>query len=202
WQQREPDAMAVRWRNELRGRIGGTANSRRGLAQRWLAINPYTWLALSNRAPLAIAWGGIGVLVIGLTLCCAIWPVKWPSVLNFFFTATLLNLASRWLIHYTASARLGSARRDGIYELLLTTPLQPGEIVWGQLEALRAQFQVITRFVLGIEVSMMIAGLGLRQCDGASLFVYFLIWTGLLVWEWRQSWNQCSALMCMCACLT
>src|SRR5439155_16942413 len=52
WQQRELDAMAVRWRNRLRVRIGGTADSRRGFAQRWLALNPYTWLALRNRAPL------------------------------------------------------------------------------------------------------------------------------------------------------
>jgi len=138
--------------------------------------------------------------IVGLWLgCWVVWPAQWLSVPNFFITATLLNLSLRWIIHYTAAAGLANARADGSYELLLTTPLHPIEIIGGQLEALRAHFQPVCRFVFGLEVAMMAVGLGLRPWDGPSLFVYFAIWTALRFWEWRQSWNQRGTLLTMWA---
>jgi len=120
---------------------------------------------------------------------------------NFFITATLLNLALRWIIHHTAAAGLGNSRRDGSYEFLLTTPLEPSDIVWGQLDALHEHFRTVSRAVFAIEAAMMLAGLGLRSWNGPALFVYLGIWAALLFWEWHQSWNQRGALLSMWASL-
>jgi len=82
---------------------------------------------------------------------------------------------------------------------LLTTPLPPGNIVSGQLEALRCHFRGPCFAVLALEIVMMLAGLGLRAWDASSLLVYFAVWVGLLSWEWNQSWNPRGAAVSMWA---
>src|SRR5437667_4445576 len=144
WRKRENEGPSVSWRQRWSDFVRGSNRWRRGLALRLLDRNPFTWLALRNRNPSAMAWSLMGGLLSGWVLGWFIWPDKWPSVVNFFITATLLNLTLRWIIYHTAAVGLGAARHDGSYELLLTTPLQPSDIVSGQLEALRDQFQSVS----------------------------------------------------------
>src|SRR5439155_8696917 len=98
-------------------------------------------LAARDRRPARLAWLAVGALTLLWLVGYVLWPAKWPSVPNFFITATVLNLSLRWMIHYTAAAGLTLARRDGSYEWLLTTPLPTRDIVRGQLEALRCHFR-------------------------------------------------------------
>src|SRR5262249_25134920 len=124
---------------------------------------------------------------------------KWLSLANFFITATILNLALRWMIHYVAASGVGLPRRDGTYELLLTTPLLPAEIVEGHVAALRRRFRRISLVVFGLEILTMNAGLFLHKWSTPSLLVYLVLWAGLLFWEWQQSWNLRRALLSMWA---
>jgi hypothetical protein len=187
WREREQDAGASGWRARWRRWLHGDARGRRRLAATWLEANPFVWLAARDRQPAILAWLVVGGMVAAWLGCCAAWPSRWPSVPNYFLTATLLNLALRWIIHYTAARSLGEARRDGSYELLLTTPLEPSDIVGGQFEALRWHFRLVTRTVLALEFAMMLAGLVGRNWTNSPLYVYGAIWTVLLSWAWSQS---------------
>jgi hypothetical protein len=189
WREREEEFGAIGWRARWRQWLHGDARGRQRLAATWLEVNPFVWLAARDRQPAMLAWMVVGGIVTGWLACCAAWPHRWPSVPNLFLTATLLNVALRWIIYYTAARSLGEARRDGAYELLLTTPLNPSDIVWGQFEALDWHFRLVTRTVLGLEIAMMLAGLGLRGWTVSSLSVYGIIWMVLLLWAWSQSWQ-------------
>jgi hypothetical protein len=100
-------------------------------------------------------------------------------------------------MRHTAAQVLGDARHDGTYELLLTTALQPSDVVWGTLEALRRQFRVLCRCVLALEVVMMFAGLASRPWDARALAVYFLAWAWLLGWAWSLASRWRSSLPVM-----
>jgi hypothetical protein len=187
WREREQDSGAFGWRARWQRWVHGDAPGRRRLAATWLEANPFVWLAARDRQPAILAWLVVGGMAVIWLASWAAWPNRWPSVPNFILTAVLLNLALRWIIQYTAARSLGEARRDGSYELLLTTPLDPGDIVSGQFEASRCRFRLVTRTVLVLEFAMMLAGLAGRNWTGSSLYVYGAIWTVLLSWAWSQS---------------
>jgi hypothetical protein len=92
---------------------------------------------------------------------------------------------------------LGEARRDGTYELLLTTPLSPSDIVSGQFKALGLHFRRVMRAVLGLEIAMMLAGLAIRNWTGSALFVYGVVWMLLLLWAVDQTrdWQATSLVL-------
>jgi ABC-type transport system involved in multi-copper enzyme maturation permease subunit len=197
WREREQDSGAFGWRTRWQRWLHGDARSRRRLAATWLQANPFVWLAARDRQPAILAWLVVGGTVAVWLGCWAAWPKRWPSVPNLFLTATLLNLALRWVIHFTAARSLGDARHDGSYELLLTTPLDPGDIVGGEFEASRWHFRRVAQTVLALEFAMMLAGLTLRNWTGSALYVYSAIWTVLLAWAWNQSsrWRATSFVL-------
>jgi hypothetical protein len=199
WRDRPETGGEDLWKQRWRRWTHGTVNWRRGLAHRWLEVNPIAWLAARDRKPQSTACFMVGVMLGIWMIGLLVWRTRWASIPNFFIIATLLNLALRWLIYYTAAAGLGNRRVDGSYELVLTTPVNPGEIVWGQLESLREHFGRVCRGVFLFEMALMIGGLMIRDWDGPALFVYFTIWGGLLVWAWRQARYPGGALLAMWA---
>jgi hypothetical protein len=116
---------------------------------------------------------------------------------NFFITATLLNSALGWMIRQEAARSIAAPRRDGTYELLLTTPLQPTDVVWGELEALRWHFLPLLRVVMGLEVVMLLAGLVMRTWSSPALAVYLTLWFFLLCWtrNLQRNWRQVLLVM-------
>src|SRR5262249_15686086 len=128
-----------------------------------------------------------------------VWGWQAASAPIGFATATLLNLALRWLISYSAAASLSNRRSDGSYELLLTTPIHPAEIVWGNLEALQKEFQGVGRVVLSFQTILMVAGLAVRSWSAPALFVYLVVWGWLQVWAWRQAHFARAPLLAMWA---
>jgi hypothetical protein len=187
WREREAEHGIGGWRERLRELLHGGRESRQRLGRAWLDKNPFVWLAGRDRQPATLGWLAVGGIVVAWLLWWVVEGARWPSALNFFTTATLLNSALSWLTRHTAAQAVGLPRRDGTYELLLTTPLHPTEIVWGTLEALQWQFRALTRAVLSLNVLMMLAGLPGRQWTGWSLLVYFVIWLILLNWTWNHS---------------
>jgi ABC-type Na+ efflux pump permease subunit len=199
WRERETVQVAEKgWAQTWRGLVHGDAVRRDRLASRWLnsssqkpvnQLLPFAWLTARDFQPAAIAWGFVSGIVLVWFACWAAWPSGWPSVSNFFITATLLNLGVGWLIRYTAARAIGVPRQDGTYELLLTTPLNPKDIVRGQLEGLRALFRPVTRVILVLELIMTVEGLSLRTWNQPALFVYFAVWLFMLALTWTQGWH-------------
>lgn len=186
WREREA-ATQSGWRERLGELMHGGRRFRRRLGAVWLEANPFAYLAARDHQPATLAWLVVGGLV-GIWLAgWAVWGRHWLSVLNLLFTAGLLNLATSWLIHFTAAKTLATPRQDGTYELLLTTSLQPSDIVWGTFEASRHLFQAVTRVVLGLQVLMLAAGLALRPWTPGALASYSMVWGFLLWWAWKQS---------------
>jgi len=122
-----------------------------------------------------------------------------PGVLHCITVAAFLNLLLRCASHYKAAANLGRPRRDGRYELLLTTPLYPGDIVRGQLEALRVQFWPATTTVLLLDLAMMIGPLiwPIREWGSLSLLLYCFVWGCILFLTWEQNRSQRGVLLSM-----
>ena len=135
-------------------------------------------------------------MIVGSVWCVAA-PLRWPSPLNCYLTALVLNIVLAWLGRYTAARALGEPRRDGSYELLLTTPLLPVDIVWGTFEALRHLFRPLANFVLLLSVLMMIAGLLSRPWAIPALAVYFCVWLIFLSWTWSlgHRWTRAVPVM-------
>ena len=197
WRERETRQAGAGWRGRWQRLVHGTAQHRRRLGRLWMDVNPYVWLAARDRQPVTLAWAVVGGGALVWLLCWAAWPARWPDVPNFFITATLLNSALSWLMCQAAARGMGEPRRDGTYELLLTTPLEPSDIVWGQLEALRWQFLPLVRAVLGLEVLMLVGGLFVRSWSGPALAVYFTLWSVLLYWTWSlgRRWQRVLQVM-------
>ena len=192
WREREQEQEIAGWRKRWRELVHGGLESRRRLGRLWLEVNPFVWLAARDRQPAALGWMMVCGIVLAWFFCWAIWPAVWPSAPNFFITATLLNSVLAWITRHTAAQQIGQARRDGAYELLLTTPLDPSEIVWGALEALQWQFRALSNFVLSLNALMMLGGLVARRWNGCALAVYLLVWLFLLTWTWSlgHRWSR------------
>jgi hypothetical protein len=211
WREREGNDPGSMWGERWQRWVHGDSDSRKRLAAEWLdakpahgrhpfrAGNPFVWLAARDRRPATLAWLVIGGIAGAWLLGWAVWPARWPSVPNFFLTATLLLTSLAWITRHTAAKALADARHDGAYELLLTTPLQPSDIVGGELEALGRHFRSVGRCVLGLNTLMMLAGLALHPWSPRALFVYLVVWVWLLWGSWRLSCNWRPCLLAMWA---
>ena len=201
WREREEEEGIGGWRERWRRFVHGGRESRQRLGRLWLDQNPFIWLAGRDRQPATLGWLVVGGIVVLWLLCWEAWPSQWPSGPNLFATATLLDFVLLWLTRHTAAQQTGLARRDGAYELLLTTALSPGDIVWGELESLRWHFQPLANFVLCLDLLMMLGGLAERQWNAGALVVFFIFWLSLLIWTWSLGRRMSHVLPVMWASL-
>lgn len=194
WREMEHEGDSASWRQRIDSWVHGSRQRRRRLAQQWLDLNPYAWAASRDRQPATLAWMLISGIVLLWLLCWACWPAAWPSVANSFITATVLNSVVAWLRRHTAAETLGLDRRDGAFEVLLSTPLTPSEIVQGSLTAIRIHFHRLATLVLVLNAVLLIGCLATRNWTGPSLAVYGLVSATLLAWSWRLR-RDASALL-------
>jgi hypothetical protein len=198
WREREQGQIATGWRARWYELLHGDSSSRRRLSKGWLDANPFTWLAGRDRQLALIGAAIVGGIVVTWLIWALLSPFGWPSAFDSLITAILLNSVVAWLGRYSAAKAIGEARRDGAYELLLTTPLSPYDIVWGTLASLGARFRPLANFVFAFNVFMMLGGLVVRSSWNANaLFVYFTGWLLLLAWSWRlrRHWSRAIPVM-------
>jgi hypothetical protein len=201
WREREEEKGNGGWRKRWREMVHGGRESRQSLGRAWLDVNPFVWLAGRDRQPATLGGLVVGGIVLVWLLCWAVWTSEWPSVPNFFATAILLNYLLLWLTRHTAAQQIGLARRDGAYELLLTTGLSPSDIVWGELESLRWHFQPLAKLILWLDILMMLGGLLARPWNAGALVVYFVFWLGQMIWTWSLGHRMSHVLPVMWASL-
>ena len=184
WRQQEQGGATAGWRGGMWRLVHGGPRRRHTLAAQWLDRNPFVWLAARDGQSTFLAWAVVGVIIAAWLGCWAVWGARWPSLLNLLFSLALLNAAFRWVIFYAAAKALAGPRRDGSFELLLTTRLEPSDLVEGGFLSLNVQFRRVGRCILALEAVLLAGGLATRHWTVAALFVYSVGAAALLVWAW------------------
>lgn len=112
----------------------------------------------------------------------AAWRERWPSPANFYAFAFVLVVTVDFFETHAAAQHLATHRRDGVFEVLFTTPLQPAQIVEGEIEGLATQFRPLRRTLYAVFMVMILGGLFTRAWTLSALFTYFVIWGFLILW--------------------
>lgn len=150
---RSSNKLPLNWQNFISGPVA-TAKSYR---QMLLDINPYFWLAARGRRQRGVLWAVLGLMAIVWLAAWAKWRGDWTEPSTFFITGGVLNLLFRSWFASEACRQMAQDRHTGAFELLLSSPLEPREIVHGQMLALRRMFAGPLAAVLIIEIVFLIA---------------------------------------------
>jgi ABC-type transport system involved in multi-copper enzyme maturation permease subunit len=148
WQQRA-GKTAVSTKRAYNWKYG-KATRRTKLRNKLLQINPVLWLASRERWQLAGLWL-LALLAVGLTSLLALkTPTQaWMALtypVRFFMLLLYLGAASQ------SSRFFIEARRSGLIELMLATPLSERKIVLGQWRALLRTFAIPVCIVLILQL--------------------------------------------------
>jgi hypothetical protein len=158
WQERPPSArsskrLPLNWQNIISGPIA-TAKAYRTML---LDVNPYFWLAARARGQRTVLWVVLGVMASVWLAAWAKWRGDWTEPSTFFITGGILNLMFRSWFASEACRQMAQDRHTGAFELLLSSPLEPREIVHGQVLALRRMFAGPLAAVVILEIVFLIA---------------------------------------------
>lgn len=199
WRQETIGAPKSGWACMWQRFYQGNLAWRREIAGRWLDVNAVVLLGLRDRKPAAVAWGVI--IAFGIMWACllAFWPARSILVSLFLLSTVLMVGLLRWVIFHAAASAMAKGRLEGSYDLLLTTPVDPAEIVWGHIEALKIQFKAVCKAVLILECMLAMVGLTLRAWTSNALVVYFTSWSILILWSWKQTFRVRNAIPAMWA---
>lgn len=162
WQERATGPATKGWRAWWHRWVYGSAANRAACRKRLLERGAYYWLAARGWLKPVQVWVLMGA-VAGWWIWMQIkFGRSWQSdVLNplNLTAALMMNTALKLWIGIEAGRQLGEDRRSGAFELLLSTPLSPREILLGQWRALIRQFFWPLLFVLAAELVFMYQGL-------------------------------------------
>jgi hypothetical protein len=134
WQQRGASNTVSRGSWSYSWRYGG-AERRSSLRQKLLGKSPVLWLACRVRWQSVLVWMLVVITLVGFTLLALadwqarVWITTWSFIggaLTLIFYLGTASQACRFLVE---------ARRSGLIELLLSSPLDGKEIVHGQWQA-------------------------------------------------------------------
>ena len=169
WQDNPPGAKVQRWRDLWHRWSYGDVGERARFRARLLDINAFFWLAGRARLKPVHVW----VAIAGLA-CLWSWGAiedggEWLSAVIYFITAIILNTMLKIWVASEAGRRLGEDRKIGALELLLSTPLSVGDILRGQMLALKRQFFAPLIVVLGVEIIFLLASLRESRADADSV---------------------------------
>jgi ABC-type transport system involved in multi-copper enzyme maturation permease subunit len=195
WRTEIVDHAKPGWHGKWARWLHGSAAWRESLRRKTLSQNPFQWLAQQDRRPVVLAYSFIAATTALWISCCLFWPQAWPSPMNLYLTAFFLIAGVHGVMLYAAALRMGIERSEGSLELLLTTPLQPGEIVAGQLAALKAQFKPVRLTLVGLFCLMMAGGFLTRTWTATAVVSYSIVWA--FFFGWALSHQGHSSIMSM-----
>lgn len=153
WQEASARATDGADSRAQRRRFGAPAK-RAALRMRWLADNPARWLAGRDLWMGRFLWLALLLFMAGAALLSA-----GSDELRVFLstangaTGLFLVLLNLWVATF-ATRFFVDAMRTGTLELLLATPLKPGEIVRGQWWAIRRTFAAPVLLVVLLEIGL------------------------------------------------
>jgi ABC-type transport system involved in multi-copper enzyme maturation permease subunit len=183
WQDQPAGAQTLRWRERWRWWSYGNVAERAAFRRRLLDQSAYFWLAARARLKPAYVWA-----VLGLVACGWVWGLArsgrdWLHEMTYVLTGLLLNLLIKVWFALEAGRPLAEDRRQGAFELLLSTPLTENDILRGQLLALKRQFRgpvvvVLTVFFL---FAMAASSDALSQQEPQDQILWVLFWAAAMV---------------------
>jgi len=167
-----PTGRRRSWRALWRQLSYGSPGKLKPFRKRLLDLNGFYWLAARARLKPLHVW----LLILG---AAAWWLTGWALTEGDFWydpsvgiaLAFILNSAIKMWIAIESGQQLAEDRRDGTLELLLSTPLTAGDIVKGQLLALRRQFLGPLLVIIAIKLGFMIVSLR-NSYDPATLYLW------------------------------
>ena len=120
--------------------------------QKLLNINAFYWLASQKRHRVWYCW-----LILAALFGFWAWGWyengnEWFAFPGFWITIITLHTVVKFMVAGEAALRLSEDRQIGALELLLSTPLTIGELVHGQILALRRMFLVPLLLILAFDV--------------------------------------------------
>lgn len=200
-------ALPWRWRRDSNRGAGGTQHAWSRVAERlagftathrraWLEENPALWLELHRNRPVLTGWLVLGVVCLLWLAGWAVFRGMWLGSWNFFLTALALNGGILMVAQHATAAGMAEGRHTGNWELVLTTPLPPKQIVSAVEAAPRLRFRRLSQaaFVfLGLVAGTALAS---REWSPTALLNFGLIAFTLLVWTWhagRAHWVPTTA---------
>ncbi len=137
--------------------MSGPASKARAYREALLHVNPYLWLASRARRQRLLLWLVLAAMALAWMAAWATWKRDWTQASTFFITGGILNLMMRSWFASDACRQMAQDRYTGAFELLLSTPLEPAEMIRGQVLALRRTFAGPLVAVLIIEIVFLIA---------------------------------------------
>jgi len=182
WRAEVQGAQRTGSLSQLDGLLRGWRSQRTSSRHKLLQTNPFEWLTERDRRPILLGYGVIGCICLLWVVGWRTWPRAWPSNANFFLTSMLLIAIFNWLRLFTAARRFGTDRREGIFELLLTTPLSAQEMVDGTIAAVTNEFKPLQCIVASLVMLMMVAGFMIRSWNVRAAITYALVWCVLCGW--------------------
>ena len=157
----------------------GDAVERRAVRVRFLAVNPFFWLASRARLKPAYVWAVLGLLAVGWFWGLTKFGRDWLNGGIYVTTGIVLNLLLKGWMASEAGRQLAEERQQGTLELLLSTTLRVRDILTGQRLALQRQFLAPTVFVIFLMGLFYMAGLS--EMDGGDRAAWTAFWFGLPV---------------------
>ncbi len=151
WQERKKAGLRLNRSWAYAWRYGG-ARRRLRLRRKLIGQQPVAWLVCRERWQALGLWA-FALLVTGGSAAGLIWKLPeeawmiWNGIGGFFTLILYLWAASQ------ACRFLVEARRSGLLELLLSTPLNESQIVAGQWRALLRMFGLPVLLLLGVHVT-------------------------------------------------
>jgi hypothetical protein len=180
WGDKPAMAPSRKWRWRDLGALISYGRRAKSAAfrKRALDTNAYFWLAGRARLKPAHVWtflaGGAFWWLYGWIENGAYWTTKETC----YVSAVIVNSALKLWIAQEAGQRLGEDRRAGAFELLLATPLTVGDMLRGQMLALRRQFLKPLCVVTGLEL---IFALVLARHWKANVLDFFTCLAGITI---------------------
>ncbi len=201
WQQ--PAGRAARWQ-EKAGQFayGWNKPHRARFRERALGINPFYWLASRARGESALVYLVILVVCGSYLVSFFLQPTDWTQSGTYCWAAILLHGIIKVWVALAACRRFVEDRRSGALELVLSTPLSPGEIIRGQWRALARHFAGPMVLVLMADLVLLLGLLDLPRVSNVKdqIFYLFMFAAGATVFladvvalGWLSMWRGMKA---------
>ena len=155
WRDQPAGVGVRRWRSFWHACSYGRAAGRQAFRKRSLDVNAFYWLAARARLKPVQVWIFLGLMAVWWLVAWLFAGSAWLDESVAITTALLLNFALKVWVVIEAAQRLAEDQKSGALELLLSSPLKVGDILRGQMLALRRQFQWPLLVVIAIEICLM-----------------------------------------------
>jgi len=182
WQDNPPGTRSARWRERWHRWSYGDPDERLAFRKRLLDTNAFFWLAGRARLKPLHVWVAFSIVAFFWSWGALEFRSAWFNPGVYIVTAMVLNTMLKLWIASEAGRRLGEDRKIGALELLLSTPLSVGDILRGQILALRRQFFGPLMTACVIESIFLVASLQGNQSDiGEYVSAYVVFWLAGLI---------------------